>query len=356
MQDLKKETEPPYFLREKYSSPYTRKRISQRFHRRCKICRRHYVTRSHKSVFCSLKCRNIWLQLKQKRVLIIGSSGLVGSELVKTLSEFYSLYPMTHKDLEVTSRTEVERVLKETKPHFVINLSVCHTLEAEKDPFKAFLVNSIAVKDLSDFSRKFSFTLVHFSTDYVFSGKKGKPYFEDDTPGPVNVYGASKLAGELFLQHLAPSHYLVRTSSLFGSGRQNFVTSMIEKVKRNERIEVVKDIRMAPTYSKDLAFQVQALMIFKKPFGLYHITNSGECSWFEFAQEIFKILDLSPKLFPISIKDRKEPLKRPLYSVLASKKIRLRSWREALEEFLTFEIGGANDKGFERNPSSSKRR
>lgn len=185
--------------------------------------------------------------------------------------------------------------------------------------------------------------LVHVSTDYVFDGAKREPYLESDAPAPVNVYGASKLAGERFVR-LLTRHYVVRTSGLFGvaaSGRSaNFVTTMLRLARDGVKIAVVDDQRFSPTSARDLASTV-AHIIGSEAYGLYHVTGSGDCSWFEFAAAIFDDAGLSPALNRTTSADYGARARRPAYSVLGSAALpaigaaELPHWRDGLRAYLS---------------------
>jgi dTDP-4-dehydrorhamnose reductase len=182
------------------------------------------------------------------------------------------------------------------------------------------------------------------STDYVFGGEKRAPYTEDDAPNPLNVYGVSKLAGEYFVRALCPKHFIVRTSGLYGvagsSGKGgNFVETMIRLAKEGKPIRVVTDQVLTPTYTRDLAHKIKELLQ-TEAYGVYHITNSGQCSWYEFAAKIFELLSLKPDFGPTTSAEFGAKAKRPAYSVLAHGRLAqlglddLRSWPEALAAYL----------------------
>jgi len=227
----------------------------------------------------------------------------------------------------------------------VVNTAAFHkTDQCEEEPMKTFLVNAVGAKNVAGVSKEIGAVTVFISTDYVFDGSKSEPYTEDDVPNPINTYGISKLAGELCTKQ-NPKHYVVRVASLFGvagaSGKGgNFIETMIAKAKGNEPIKVVDDMWMSPTYTKDAAETIKKMIELNVPYGVYHATNSGYCSWFEFAKEIFKMTGLNPNLTPIKTNQLQMKAKRPQFSALKSTKltqhgIKMRSWKEALREYLT---------------------
>jgi dTDP-4-dehydrorhamnose reductase len=186
--------------------------------------------------------------------------------------------------------------------------------------------------------------LIHFSTDYVFDGKKGKPYIEEDGPCPLNIYGASKLAGEYFIQGICSKKIIIRTSGLFGTtgcaGKgNNFIDTMISLEEKGKNIQVVNDQYVSPTSTFELAQKVKEL-IERGFFGLYHLTNEGECTWFELACEIFSLLKKNVHINPVTTKEYGSKAQRPLYSVLENKKAnsvgitKFSHWKDALCTYL----------------------
>jgi len=277
------------------------------------------------------------------RIAIIGSTGQLGADLVKVLKESHEVIGLTHEDIEVSDYNSC-LILKSIKPDVIINTAAFHkTDECEDNPLKAFQVNSIGARNISIISREINAINVYISTDYVFDGLKNSPYTEDDVPNPINTYGISKLAGELYTKQ-NPKHYIIRVASLFGvagskSKGGNFVDRMIEKAKKGESISVVDDIWMSPTYTKDAAIAIKKILELKLPYGIYHVTNKGYCTWFQFAKEIFKLVGRDIEVKPIKYEELQTKARRPRFSALQSIKlpkygIELRGWREALYEYL----------------------
>lgn len=277
------------------------------------------------------------------RIAVIGSTGQFGQDLMKTLSPHHEVIGLTHQDIEVTDYNSFLK-LKEQKPDVIVNTAAFHkTDQCEDEPLKTFSVNAIGPKNVAAVSKELNATTVFISTDYVFSGSKKEPYTEDDVPDPINTYGISKLAGEFFTKQ-NQRHYIFRVASLFGvagaSGKGgNFVETMIAKAKKNESIRVVNDMWMSPTYTKDAAETIKKVLELHLPHGTYHLTNTGYCTWFQFAQEIFKLANLTPDLEGIETNQIPTKARRPVFSALKSVKLpqyglETRNWKEALLDYL----------------------
>jgi dTDP-4-dehydrorhamnose reductase len=277
------------------------------------------------------------------KITIIGSRGQLGADLMKVLQHEHEVVGLTHKDIEVTDYNNC-LILKEYHPNVIINTAAFHkTDQCEEEPLKTFSVNALGAKNVATISKEIEATNVFISTDYIFDGSKKEPYTEDDIPTPINTYGISKLAGELYTEQ-NPKHYIIRLASLFGiagaSGKGgNFVETMITKAKKNEPITVVDDMWMSPTYTKDAAATTKKIIELNLPFGTYHTTNQGYCTWFQFAKEIFKLTGLNPTLKPTKTNQIQMKAKRPRFSALKTLKlpkygIQMREWKQALHDYL----------------------
>ena len=277
------------------------------------------------------------------KIVIIGSTGQLGTDLLKILQDDNEVIGLTHNDIEVSDYKSC-LILKELKPEVIINTAAFHkTDQCEEEPLKTFSVNAIGAKNVATISKEINAITVYISSDYVFDGSKKEPYTEEDTPNPINTYGISKLAGELYTKQ-NPKHYIIRVASLFGvagaSGKGgNFVETMIKKALNKEVINVVDDMWMSPTYTKDAALIIKKILKANVPYGIYHATNKGYCTWFQFAQEIFKLTGLTPIIKPIRTDQLQMKAKRPRFSALESVKlpkygIQTRRWEEALKEYL----------------------
>jgi dTDP-4-dehydrorhamnose reductase len=278
------------------------------------------------------------------KIAVIGADGQLGTDLVRTLSGD-EVVPLYYPEFDVTRPDKVRPLFQDLRPEAVINTAAFHRVdECEDQPELAFRVNALAVRNLARLASELGFVLVHFSTDYVFDGRKRAPYVESDPPNPLNAYAVSKLAGEFFVRAIADKHFLVRTCGLFGRGScrekgYNFVDRMIALADEGKPIPVVDDQWVSPTSTEELAGRVGDLIRTDR-YGLYHMTSEGECTWFQFAAEVFSLLRRSPRLEAVSSQAFAAKARRPLYSVLKNeraKKIGLRdfsSWKEALRTYL----------------------
>ncbi len=280
------------------------------------------------------------------KVAIIGANGQLGSDLVEVFGKdpSFEVIPLTHKDLDVTV-PETLKVLKELKPDVIINTAAYVRVDdAELYPEKAFAVNAIGALNVARVAEEIGAVNVYISTDYVFDGTKGEPYTEEDVPNPINVYGTSKLAGEIFTRNYSTRHYIIRVASLYGkagaSGKGgNFVNWVIERAKRGEELRIVDDQFMSPTHTLDVARTLKKFLELRPEFGVYHMVNKGYCSWYEFTKAIFEILGWEVDVKPIKSNELKRLARRPGFSALENKKLhtlglRMPDWREALEEYL----------------------
>jgi len=278
------------------------------------------------------------------KILIIGADGQLGSALVKVLGN-EELIPLTWEDIEICNFAQARDIICKEAPEIVINLAAFHQVDLCEDKIEeAFKTNVFAVRNLAKICRDLGIVLVHFSTDFVFGRDRSTPYREDDLPNPLSVYAASKLAGEYFVKNICSKHFLIRTCGLYGTGKsskphKNFVEIMLKLAADMKPIKVVNDQVLTPTYTKDLALAV-AHLIKTNHYGLYHITNNGSCSWYEFAMAIFELAQIPVDLSPVTSSEFKTKAKRPAYSVLDNYNLRkvglddLRDWREALRDYL----------------------
>ncbi len=281
------------------------------------------------------------------RVAVIGSTGQLGSDVVALLQETqsYMVVPLSRPKIECTEPASVHHVLGEVHPDVVVNCAAfVRVEECEDRPDEAFRVNTIGALNVARACADLGALCVYVSTDYVFDGEKGAPYTEEDAPQPVNVYGTSKAAGENLVRQVCPRWLIVRTASLFGkTGARgkggNFVETVITKARRREPIRVVADIRMSPTYTRD-ASKVLEELLRQNAAGMVHITNTGSCTWYEFARTALDLLQLDARLEPVSSQEYRGKARRPRDSSLVSVRLLsfmddgLPSWKDALRAYL----------------------
>ncbi len=277
------------------------------------------------------------------KVLITGAAGQLGSDLTLLLQrepERYQVFPLTHSELDITKQEQVEKTLQAIRPDIVIHSAAYTNVDrAEIEPDRAYEVNAIATCHLAIAVERIQSKLLYLSTDYVFDGKKNTPYHELDAPNPLNIYGQSKLAGEKFVQSISTRYFIVRTSWLYGEHGPNFVKTMLTLIKERQELVVVNDQIGSPTYTVDLARFLQILMETDN-YGIFHATNSGQCSWYKFAKAIFEGSGVNISINPCKTTEFPRPAPRPAFSVLEHRAIRLhalpdlRPWREALKDYL----------------------
>ena len=201
-------------------------------------------------------------------------------------------------------------------------------------------MNALGPKNLAKVCKELDIPLVHISTDYVFNGEKNTPLKEEDEIGPKTAYGKTKLEGEIFIQETCNKYFIIRTAWLYGCNGNNFVKTMLELAKNNNEINVVNDQVGSPTYTFDLAIAISKI-IETDDYGIYHLTNSGSCSWYEFSKEILKLSNINIKVNPVSTEEFPRPAPRPKYSVLSDEKWinkgfkPLRNYKEALKDYLS---------------------
>lgn len=278
-----------------------------------------------------------------KTILVTGSNGQLGREL-REISEKYN-YNFIFTDigeLDIANLQSLNNFFSVQKIDFLINCAAYTAVEkAEVEIEKAFSINSHAVSNLATLSNRFNFKIIHISTDYVFDGNKISPYHESDKTNPLNVYGKSKLLGEQEIIQKTNNYLIIRTSWLYSSYGTNFVKMILKLASERESLGIVIDQIGTPTYAKDLALLILSLINKNEEAkGLYHFSNLGTASWYDFAHYFLRKKNLSRKLKPILSSEFPSKAQRPAYSVLSKSKITndfnfsIRHWTEALEECL----------------------
>ena len=279
------------------------------------------------------------------KTLVIGSSGQLGHDLMKSFGE--KTVGLTHADIDVTDGVGVSRIVREQEPDWVINTAAFHRVDdCELNPALAFAVNAVGAANVARAAAEIGAGVVFFSTDYVFDGEaraRHDPHLESSKPEPRNVYAVSKLAGEHLVMNANPRHLVIRSAGLYGTATSRkgwtFPELMVSKGRSDGWVKVVTDQALSPTYTRDLAETTRALME-REARGLFHLTNEGECSWYEFAQATFDIAGIAVNMEPTKTVTGERRAKRPSYSALASERLveagvpPLRPWRAALEHYL----------------------
>ena len=276
---------------------------------------------------------------------VLGSAGQLGRDLCPRLSG--EVVRLTRQQIDLTRPDTIRPVLTDLRPDVVINCAAYNFVDkAENEPDAAFAVNAWGVRALATVCRDLDCALVHFSTDYVFGLDETRkiPYRESEAPGPVSVYGLSKLAGEYVVRAVCPRHFVIRTCGLYGvwgSGGKggNFVETMLRLAGQGKPLRVVADQTCTPSYTVDVATAAAALLSTGR-YGVYHLTNSGSCSWHDFARTIFQQAGVTADLTAIPSREYPAPARRPNYSVLAAGAYQAlglplpRHWSDAVAAYL----------------------
>jgi dTDP-4-dehydrorhamnose reductase len=281
------------------------------------------------------------------KILITGADGQLGTDLCKSLKN-HKLVPLTINDGDITDFNFVKKQCLTHRPDIIINTAAYVLVDAcEDNKDLAFQINALGARNIAVAAEETTNAkLVHISTDYVFGGENKSrtvPYTEFDNPLPCNAYGASKLAGENFVRHLCRKHFIIRSSSLFGTAGAmgkggNFVETIRRLAKERTELRVVNDQIFSPTYTVDLAMKITQL-INTEYYGIFHITNAGICSWYEFTIEILRLAGLKTPVIPITSDQYPQKAIRPKYSVLDNYQLKLLrmddmpTWQNALKQY-----------------------
>jgi dTDP-4-dehydrorhamnose reductase len=279
------------------------------------------------------------------KIVVFGAAGQLGSDLCSRLGG--EVISLRRADGDLRDPGAIRHCLDTHRPDIIVNCAAYNFVDrAETEPEEAFAVNAWAVRTLAGECARLSATLVHFSTDYVFGldTQRREPWTETDAPGPISAYGLSKLTGEYWVRQRCPKYFVIRTCGLYGlagSGGKggNFVETMLRLARQGKPIRVVNDQCCTPTFTADLATSTKALIATDR-FGLYHLTNAGDCTWFEFARAIFQLAGLTVDLTPISSAEFGAPARRPTNSAFNCEKYAalglppLRRWQEALAAYM----------------------
>ncbi|MFC1577220.1 dTDP-4-dehydrorhamnose reductase [Candidatus Omnitrophota bacterium] len=303
-------------------------------------------------------------QKEKRKVLVTGSSGMLGCDLCAELSGRYRLFgidlmsrpcsALSDENFyrqDITDKERTVSAISKISPYAVFHTAAMTDVDGcELDPERALRMNAEGTRNVALGCSKAGAALIFISTDYVFDGKKGSPYREEDPTGPLSSYGRSKLEGEKALKDILDNYFIARTSWLYGSNGKNFIGAILSRAGQQKVLKVVSDQAGSPTYTKDLSAALAALLEgfaqSDSGYGTYHISNSGSVSWCDYARAIIRIARLDTEVIAISTKEAGRPAPRPGNSVLDNSKFnkfskyRLRGWEDALKEYLSGQIKG----------------
>lgn len=277
------------------------------------------------------------------KILITGANGQLGAELVELLGKEHEVLGFFHKELDVTNFSKVKETLYGKSPEFVIHCAAFTDVDGcELNPEKAYLINSFGTQNIAIACENCGATMVYISTDYAFDGAKGEPYTEFDKTNPINVYGRSKYVGEEFVASLCSKYYIARTAWVYGKyAKKNFVKTVLGLVGDKKELKIVCDQVGSPTNTYDISLAIREL-IKSERYGLYHVVNEGEVSWFQFTKLIMDYKGISDiKVVPITSEELDRAANRPSYSVLRnfclekSGIYKMRNFEHALRDYLS---------------------
>ena len=275
------------------------------------------------------------------KILVTGVKGQLGYDVVKALeSRGHQPVGVDHEEMDLMNNNMIQNFIMNLKPEAIIHCAAYTAVDqAEEEVEICYQINAEAVKVIAECAKTLDIPMIYISTDYVFDGTKASEYVETDIPNPINVYGASKLKGEQYVQQLLEKFYIVRISWVFGINGNNFIKTMQRLGNEQDQLNIIHDQVGSPTYTAHLA-PLLVDMIETDQYGIYHATNEEYCSWYEFADEIFKQSQLDVTLHPITTDQYKTKAKRPLNSKMSKQKLsdygfhRLPTWQEALKNYL----------------------
>lgn len=278
-------------------------------------------------------------------VLVTGSSGQLGQSLQFIAPDYPELHFVfcSSKELDITDLTNCEQVFSKYKPHYCINTAAYTAVDkAETETEKVHLINVVGAKNLAEVCKNNNTVLLHVSTDFVFDGEKKSPYTEEDIPHPTGAYGQTKRDGEIEIQKTWSKHFIIRTSWVYSQFGNNFMKTMLRLASERDSISVVNDQIGTPTNAVDLAkilikiIQTNNQQPITDNYGIFNYSNEGQCSWYDFAQKIFEVKDITVNLQPIPTSGFPTPAMRPKFSVLDKSKIKakfgihIQKWEESL--------------------------
>lgn len=272
------------------------------------------------------------------RVLVAGAKGMLGQDLVDAcVGRGHDVAGLGRDELDVTDGEDCKAAVEEIEPDAVVNCAAWTDVDgAESDEADAMSVNDGGAGNLAKAAAEAGAKALYLSSDYVFDGRKGRPYVESDITEPISAYGRTKAAGEVSTEYANPRHMIIRSSWLYGARGSNFVETMLRLGRERGEVVVVSDQVGTPTYTRHLAAAI-AELIETDEFGVHHVSAAGECSWFDFAQEIFDVAGCECRVMAGTTAMLDRPAPRPPYSVLGSERHGapvLPDWHEGLRQYL----------------------
>jgi dTDP-4-dehydrorhamnose reductase len=285
------------------------------------------------------------------RILLTGRNGQVGWELERAFASFGDVVAFDRQNLDLANPDQIVSRVRDTRPDVILNAAAYTAVDqAEQEPELAMAINGSAPGILADQAKRLGALLVHYSTDYVFDGKKASPYTEDDTPNPINIYGKSKLAGERAVRESGCRHLIFRTAWVYSDRGRNFLLSILRLAKEKPELRVVDDQHGAPTWARDIArASLKILEDASQPEGTYHLTAAGDTTWCGFATNIVARRGFLARVVPIKSSEYPMPAARPANSLLSGARLHrvfgfsLREWRMGLDECLATFAGATSD-------------
>lgn len=272
------------------------------------------------------------------KVLVTGANGMLGSDLCPMLEDSgYEVIETTIDELDITDKNEVNEVIDDVKPDYVIHCAAYTNVDKAEEEFEiADKINSVGTRNVAEACKRNNTVLVYISTDYVFDGTKDTPYLPNDKTNPINTYGLTKLNGEKAVQEVCEKFYILRTSWLYGHHGKNFVETMISLAQKEE-VKVVDDQIGCPTWTVDLSDAIISLIDEDAEYGIYHACGGGKTSWYDFAKEIYNKMNLNVNIKPCTTEEFPRPAKRPQYSVMDNEGL-LRDWKLALSDYIELRV------------------
>lgn len=275
------------------------------------------------------------------KILITGATGMVGGLLVETLKERYSIYAPDRQEMDITDRERTIKIIRDFKPEVLFHCAAFTDVDGcEADPTRAYTVNALGSQNVAEACADAGSVMIYLSTDFIFNGEKRRPYVETDLPIPLSIYGETKLLGEYYASHLLQRFVIVRVSRVFGRNGKNFASGMPQLMRERKKIVLTQNLINSPTSAEDLV-KVLIFLLQKGFYGILHVCNHGECSWYEYGLKVKELMNIEDvELEPVQFEGFKTgQADRPRYSVLSTKLLEstgftIPSWESSLAKYL----------------------